>query len=264
MKQHTPILLCMAFIAGCAPREKEPDRFEELFQGELKIVDLTHPLNETSPYWPDPNGYAFDYDTLIKQPSGAPGMGRYKVSEHLGTHMDAPIHFADGKSSIDDIAPNEMFGPAVVIDVSSKCEADADYVLVKQDLVDWESNNGPIPERAIVLMNTGWGKKWDNPEAYKNEDEKGQMHFPGFSAEAAEFLVKQRNILGIGIDNFSVDRAIAVDFPVHLIVNGAGKFHLENVANLDQLPATGAYLINAPIKIEGGSGGQVRIFAVVP
>ncbi|MGE0590562.1 MAG: cyclase family protein [Cyclobacteriaceae bacterium] len=264
MKQTAIILSALLLFTGCAPREKEADRFEELFQGELKIVDLTHPLSESSPYWPDPNGYAFDYDTLLKQPSGAPGMGRYKVSEHLGTHMDAPIHFADGKSSIDDIAPNEMFGPAVVIDVSSKCEADADYVLVKQDILDWEANHGPIPERAIVLMNSGWGNKWEDATAYKNEDEKGQMHFPEFSAEAAELLIKERNILGIGIDNFSVDRAIATDFPVHLIVNGAGKFHLENVANLDQLPPTGAYLINAPIKIEGGSGGQVRIFAVVP
>lgn len=252
-------------LVACAPKpENETDRFEDLFQGELNVVDLTHALSESSPYWPDPNGYPFEYDTIFAQPSGAPGMGKYKVSEHLGTHMDAPIHFADGKASIDTISPNELFGPAVVIDVESKSAANADYLLSTDDILAWEAEHGPIPDRAIVLMYSGWCKKWNDEKAYMNEDESGQMHFPGFSVAAAELLINERNILGIGIDNFSVDAAIANDFPAHKVVNGAGKFHLENVANLDQLPPLGAYLINAPIKLEGGSGGQVRIFAVVP
>lgn len=258
------LVVVAAALAACTPKEQESDRFNDLFEGDLQVVDLTHSLSKDSPYWPDPNGFVFDYDTIFAQPSGAPGMGKYKVSEHFGTHMDAPVHFADGKASIDDITPNEMFGPAVVIDVTQQCETNADYLLSVEDVKNWEAEHGPIPDRAIVIMYSGWCKKWEDEKAYKNEDESGMMHFPGFSPEAATLLVNERNILGIGIDNFSVDAAIEKDFPVHNVVNGAGKFHLENVANVDQLPPVGAYLINAPIKIEGGSGGQVRIFAVVP
>ena len=121
-----------------------------------------------------------------------------------------------------------------------------------------------MTEDAIVLMYTGWSQKWPDYDAYKNQDEDGRMHFPGFSQEAAKFLVEQREINGIRIDNLSVDAAAARGLSAHSTVNGAGKFHLKNVANVHLLPPSGAYLIVAPIKIEGGSGGQVRIFAVVP
>ncbi|MEQ8361978.1 MAG: cyclase family protein [Cyclobacteriaceae bacterium] len=250
-------------LSACTAREKEEDKFEQLFNGELKVVDLTHTLSETSAYWPDAAGNPFDYDTIFTQASGAPGMGKYHTPEHYGTHIDAPIHSADNQPSVDQLSYNELFGPAVVIDVSTQCAANADYTLSVADLEQWESEHGPIPDRAVVLMMTGWSKKWGDYDAYKNEDENGQMHFPGFSPEAAQFLISQRNIIGIGIDDFSTDAAVANGFPVHGIVNGAGKFQLENVANLHELPPTGAYLINAPIKLKGGSGGQVRIFAIV-
>ncbi len=178
--------------------------------------------------------------------------------------MDAPIHSADGQATVDQLKAADLFGPAAVIDVSAKCETDNDYLLSKADLLEWEEKNGRLPSGAIVLMYTGWSKKWTDYEAYKNQDEEGRMHFPGFSAEAANFLVMERNIRGIGIDNFSIDYGLSRDFAVHKIFNGAGKYHLENVANVHLLPATGAFLIVAPIKIDGGSGGQVRIFAVVP
>ena len=251
--------------ASCATKDQpQEDRFEQLFSGELRVVDLTHAISETSPYWPDPAGHPFDYDTIFAQASGAPGMGKYATPEHFGTHLDAPIHSADGQPSVDALTSNELFGPAVIIDVSEKCASNADYVLTVEDITNWEQQHGPLPDRAIVIMATGWSKKWDDDDAYKNEDAEGKMHFPGFSKEAAAFLVTERNILGIGIDDFSVDAAVVDGFPVHGIVNGAGKFHLENVANAHELPATGAYLIIAPIKLEGGSRGQVRIFAVVP
>jgi len=261
------VLLYLPFVVllfACGDAEKEEDRFEELFKGELKIVDLTHSLGADSPAWPDPSGSRFTYDTLVAQPSGAPAMGKYNTPEHFGTHMDAPVHFTDNQASVDELAPNSLFGPAVVIDVRNQCASNANYALSVDDILQWENENGPIPDRAIVMMLTGWGDKWGDAAAYKNEDGKGKMHFPGFSPEAAKLLVTERNILGIGIDDFSVDPAMAEDFPVHLVVSAAGKFHLENVANLHELPATGAYLINAPIKLEGGSGGQVRIFAIVP
>lgn len=258
-------LLCLSVVlCACSTPDQKADRFEKLFSGNMRVVDLTHALSESSPYWPDPAGNPFHYDTLVKQPSGAVAMGRYSTPEHFGTHMDASTHSADKQASVDSLVPEELMGPAVVIDASIQCASDADYALSVQDIMDWEAQNGSIPERAIVIMSTGWDEKWDNYESYKNQDAHGQMHFPGFSVEAARFLVNERNILGIGIDDFSVDAAIADGFPAHSIVNGAGKFHLENVANVSLLPAKGAYLIVAPIKIEGGSGGQVRIFAVVP
>jgi kynurenine formamidase len=261
------ILLIIIFATAtlaCTNNEKESDRFEELFKGELRVIDLTHALSESSPFWPDSAGNPFNYDTIFTQANGSPGMGKYFIPEHYGTHMDAPIHSANNQPSVDTLTPQQLFGPAVVIDISAKCEVNPDYTLTVDDIKSWEDENGPLPDRAIVLLFTGWSKKWDNYDAYKNEDSKGQMHFPGFSIEAAKFLIAERSILGIGIDDFSVDAAVAKEFPVHGIVNGAGKFHLENVANLHDMPPTGAYLINAPIKLEGGSGGQVRVFAIVP
>ena len=260
---HLPtffILLC-----ACAqPKQEKPDRFEQLFSGKMKVIDLTHALSHDSPYWPSDKGNPFYYDTLFAQPSGAPGMGAYRTSEHFGTHLDAPIHSADHKPSVDQLTVKDLFGPAVVVDVASACEANADYLLTVGDLTDWEKVNGRIPDGAIVIMYSGWSKKWEDYDAYKNEDGDKKMHFPGFSAEAGKFLVTERNILGIGIDNLSVDAGAAKGFPVHGIVNGAGKFHLENVADAHLLPPSGAYLIVAPIKIKGGSGGQVRILAAVP
>jgi len=244
--------------------QPSPSRFERLFSGDLQILDLTHSLNRMSPYWPNEKGNPFTYDTLFAHKSGAPAMGAYTTPEHFGTHLDAPIHSADGQPSVDQLSAKDLFGPAAVIDVATQCSSDPDYRLTKADLLDWEEKNGRLPEGVIVLMYTGWSKKWKDIKAYLNQDENGQMHFPGFSEEAARFLIQERQIRGIGIDNLSTDAAIAKDFPVHGIVNGAGKFQLENVADIHLLPPLGAYLIVAPIKLEGGSGGQVRIFAIVP
>ncbi len=257
---HFLTLAAVAFSCTSVPE----DRFAKLFSGEAKVVDLTHALSSKSAYWPSKNGNPFKYDTLFAQPSGAPGMGQFTTPEHFGTHLDAPIHSADHQPSVDLLEAKDLFGPAVVIDVEAKCAANADYVLSSQDILDWEKVNGQMPKRAIVIMFTGWSRKWTDYEAYKNEDEYGKMHFPGFSGEAAKFLIAERSILGIGIDNFSVDAGAAQGFPVHGIVNGAGKFHLENVAAVHELPQAGAYVITAPIKIEGGSGGPVRLFAVIP
>ena len=196
--------------------------------------------------------------------SGRAAMARYSTPEHHGTHLDAPTHSADHQPTVDELTAGDLFGPAVVIDVSEQCEADADYGLTKDDVLAWENEHGRLQEGAIVLASTGWSRKYDDPDAYKNEDDEGQMHFPGFSEDAGRFLVEERSIRGIGIDTLSVDPAAADGYPIHGIVNGAGKYHLENVADVHRLPATGAYLIVAPIKIEGGSGGQVRVFAVVP
>ncbi len=258
--KYTVSLLVILLSCNKPPQ----DNFTRLFLGELKVIDLTHSLNSRSPYWPDSKGNPFKYDTLFTQPSGVPGMGRFTMPEHFGTHLDAPIHSADHQLSVDQLKPNDLMGSVVVINVESKCDANADYLLTIQDIEDWEKRYGAMPARSIVIMFTGWSRKWENYNAYKNQDANGKMHFPGFSPEAATFLIGKRSILGIGIDNLSLDAGMAAGFPVHSIVNGAGKFQLENVASVHELPPTGAFMIAAPIKIEGGSGGPVRIFAIIP
>lgn len=251
-------------MAAVACGEPAPGSLEQLVTGELEVVDLTYAIAANTPYWPSPAGNPFRHDTLAKHESGRPSMAAYRTSEHYGTHLDAPVHFADGQPSVDQLNAGDLFGPAVVLDVSAQSDANPDYVLTREDVLAWESQHGPIPRRAIVLLRTGWGARWADSLAYRNRDSAGVMHFPGFGEDAARFLVAERDIRGIGIDNLSVDAGAANGFPAHLVVNGAGRFHLENVANLDQLPPTGVYLIVAPIKIAGGSGGQVRLFAVLP
>jgi len=260
-----PALWLALALTGCdRPEDLTGNTLAQLFSGELEVVDLTHALSSTTPYWPSPSGNPFRHDTLRAHPDGSPAMAAYSTPEHHGTHIDAPVHSAEGQPSVDRLTADDLFGPAAVIDISSQSEADPDYSVTMADMEAWESEHGPIPSGAIVLLYTGWAEKYTDPEAYANLDDEGGLHFPGFSAEVGEFLVTERDIRGIGIDNLSIDPGAGPGFPVHGIVNGLGKFHLENVANLGRVPAVGAYLIVAPIKIEGGSGGQVRIFAVLP
>jgi kynurenine formamidase len=237
---------------------------EQLFAGEVEVLDLTHALSAGGSFWSSWDSNPFTHDTLAAHPDGSPSMAAYSTPEHNGTHLDAPVHFAAGGRSVDQLTSDDLWGPAVVIDISNRAGANPDALLNVEDIEAWEVEHGPMPDRAIVLLNTGWATKWNDLEAYQHRDADGQMHFPGYSDVAARFLVEQRNIRGIGIDDLSVDAGAADGFPAHLVVNGADLFHLENVANVHLLPPTGAYLIIAPIKIEGGSGGQVRIFAVLP
>ncbi len=260
----TAMMLALA-LHGCErPAEDIRDTVAQLFAGELEVVDLTHALSSTTPYWPSPNGNPFTHDTLRAHADGSPSMAAYSTPEHHGTHIDAPVHSAEGQPSVDRLTPDDLFGPAAVIDISAQSAADPDYIVTVGDVEAWELEHGRIASGAIVLLYTGWAEKYTDPVAYPNLDEEGTLHFPGFSAEVGELLVNEREIRGIGIDNLSIDPGAGPGFPVHGIVNGSGKFHLENVANLGLVPAVGAYLIVAPIKIEGGSGGQVRIFAVLP
>ncbi len=264
-KRHR-YLIGMALIVavGCGDVPPTSDRFDRLFSGNAKVIDLTHNLSFDMPYWPSSRGNPFRHDTLAAHPDGSPIMAAYFTPEHHGTHIDAPVHGGEGLRSVDALTAADLFGPAVVIDVSEQAAANADYRATLEDLQAWESAHGILPTGAIVLLSTGWSRKWDSLAAYQNLDELGRPHFPGFSEEAATWLVAERDIRGIGIDDLSVDYGASSDFAVHGIVNGAGKFHLENVANVHLLPASGAFLIVAPIKIEGGSGGQVRLFAVIP
>jgi kynurenine formamidase len=257
---HPAVLL----LVGCAPAGPVDDRLAELFADDLTVVDLTHTVSAEAPYWPGSPVSPFRHDTLSAHDDGAPSMAAFAVPEHFGTHFDAPVHGGMGLPSVDRVPTSELFGPAVVIDVRQQAAGDDDYAVTVDDVLNWEAAHGRIPPGSIVIMRSGWAARWTEGDAYYNRDADGTLHFPGFGPDAARLLAEERDIAGIGVDTGSVDPGNAKGFPTHGIVNGSGRFHLENLADLRALPESGAYLIVAPIKIEGGSGGQVRVFAVLP
>jgi kynurenine formamidase len=239
-------------------------RLERILSGKGKVVDLTHPLNPKIPYWPGDQYKPFQFKTIATMEKDGVFSGEFTMAEHMGTHLDAPNHFEAGQPSSDQLGSEQLICPAVVIDVRDQVAKNSDYLLTVDDLRRWENKHGRIPRRSLVFLFTGWDAKWSDPQAYRNRDGGGVMHFPGFSTEAAEFLVKQRQINGLGIDTLSVDYGRSKDFRVHHITHGAGKYHIENAANLGRLPARGAIVVVGVIPIEGGSGGPARVFALLP
>lgn len=232
--------------------------------GEPQMLDLTHALNDKSPFWPGEDYQPFQLRTIATLDKNGVSSKAFAMPEHFGTHLDAPNHFEQGQPSVDEISATDLFAPGIAIDISLQAEMDPDYLLSVADVTTWEKSHGRIPDRAIVLLNTGWGRHWNNSMRYRNQDALGKMHFPGYSAEAARWLVKERSVRAIGIDTLSIDHGPSKDFVVHHIINGAGRYALENIANVDKLPARNFFLIVAPIKISTGTGGPTRLFAIVP
>ncbi len=182
---------CLALACSA---DRGPDRLEQLFAGEVEVLDLTHALSAGGSFWSSWDSNPFTHDTLAAHPDGSPSMAAYSTPEHNGTHLDAPVHFAAGGRSVDQLTSDDLWGPAVVIDISNRAGANPDALLNVEDIEAWEVEHGPMPDRAIVLLNTGWATKWNDLEAYQNRDADGQIHFPGYSDVAARFLVEQRNI----------------------------------------------------------------------
>ena len=255
------LIFLFLLLVACSP-PAVPAGLAEIANGHLQMVDLSYPLNESNPYWPGEDYSSFRFETIATLESDGVYSGVFSMPEHLGTHLDAPNHFEVDQPSVDEIALQDLIAPMVVVDVRDACQSNSDYRLQPADLQSWEAQYGRIPEGAVVFALTGWGQYWEEYSRYKNEDAEGQLHFPGFSNEAAAFLTTERSIKGIGIDSLSVDYGPSRTFSVHHIVNGAGGYNIENVANLEQIPPSGAWLIAAPIKIEKGSGGPVRGWAV--
>ncbi len=234
----------------------------------VRAIDLTYPFDETTIYWPTDKSFHWEKTKWGVSDDGHwYASATYAASEHGGTHLDSPIHFARGGATTDQIPLSRLIGPAVVVDVSRACRDDRDYLLRDADLAAWESVHGRIPDGAIVLVRTGWGRFWPDKKAYLGSDTPGDtanLHFPGISREAAEWLVSRRKVSGVGLDTASLDHGPSRDFVAHRVLNGAGIFGLENVANLDQVPESGATLIALPMKIKGGSGGPTRVIAILP
>lgn len=243
---------------------------ENLTLAQGKWIDLTHDFSEDTVYWPTAEG--FELETVFE---GNTDKGyyytanKYKASEHGGTHIDSPIHFAQGKQTVDEIPLERLIGPAVVINVTQNTLSDPDYQIGVKDFTDWESKNGPIPDGSIVLLNTGYAKYWPDRVKYMGTDKRDDeavknLHFPGLDPKAAKWLVENRNINAIGLDTPSIDYGQSQLFESHRILFKENIPAFENVANLDKLPPKGAIIIALPMKIKGGSGGPLRIIAMLP
>ena len=235
---------------------------------DAKLVDLTYDFDAQTLYWPTAQPFQWKKDAWGVGPGGYwYTMASFSASEHLGTHIDSPIHFAKDGLTTEAIPLAKLTGPAVVVDIAAACAKDRDYRASVADLEAWERAHGRIPAGAIVLFRSGWGRFWGDRAAYFGNAKVGAatgLHFPGVSKEAATFLAKQRQVDGVGIDTPSIDHGPSQDFIAHRILGAAGVYNLENVANLEKLPARGATLIALPMKIKGGTGGPVRIIALLP
>ena len=235
---------------------------EDISSGKMRVIDLSYAINDKLVRWPgDEKVFEAEVNASIEKDGYF--TRSFWTLEHYGTHLDAPVHFAPGKTTVDQIPVKQFFGPAVVLDVQPDGAKNADYQLPVARVEEWEKRHRPIPEGAIVLLRTGWSARWPDAERYRNEDAQGRMHFPGFSVDAAKLLI-ERKVSGLGCDSMSVDYGASADFAVHHLALGSGLYHLENLADLSALPETGAFLVVAPIKLEGGSGGPVRVFALLP
>ena len=186
-----------------------------------------------------------------------------KAPALLGTYIDAPSHFAPQLWTVDQIPSQRLIAPLVVLDVQKKVARDPDYQVSMDDIVAWESAHGPLPMGAVVMARTGWDYHWNSAKQYRNLDARGVMHFPGYSLQAAQFLVQGRKTLGLGIDTLSVDSGASKDFAVRNYTLAHSLYHLENVANLSAVAESGATVVVAPAKVEGSNGGPVRIIALV-
>lgn len=258
MKIWLVLLLLFTMGTGCS----QPDPFKS-----GTWIDLTHDFSSETVYWPTAESFRLD-TVFYGQTDGGffYSAFQYCAAEHGGTHLDAPVHFAAGRQTVDQIPLDRLIGPAAVVDVSSQAAHNRDYLVTTDDLQEWEKENGALPEGSILFLRTGFGKFWPIRAKYMGTDQRGSdavadLHFPGLDPAAAEWLIKNRSISAVGLDTPSIDHGPSKDFKSHQVLFGENVPAFENVANLDRLPATGAYVIALPMKIKGGSGGPLRIVA---
>ena len=263
MTIQTAALLLVLTFAGCQ-RAAQPDL---LNTGTW--IDLSYEFSSDTVYWPTAKRFELQVESAGRTPAGYYyAANNVSTSEHGGTHLDAPLHFAEGKWSTDQIPLERLVGPGVVVDVTGQ-SANPDYLVTPDALDAWERANGSIPDGAIVLFRTGWGSRWPDPTKYLGTSKTGpegvaELHFPGIHPDTARWLVARGTIRAIGIDTASIDYGQSKTFDTHQILFAANMPAFENVAQLDRLPASGSFVIALPMKIRGGSGGPLRIVAIVP
>lgn len=233
-----------------------------------KVIDLTYSLNREMIYWPTDKPLHHEFENFGMTDDGYfYSSGNYSAPEHCGTHMDAPVHFNQNGIYADQVPLTSCIGPAAVIDFSTRAANDRDAMLTLDDIKAYEDQYGPIPEGAIVVARSGWGKFWPDKKLYLGTDKRGDvagLGFPGYSPEAVEWLKRNRDLAAIAIDTASLDPGISKDFKVHQIWLGSNKPGFENLANADKLPPKGATIFCIPMKLGKGTGGPIRAFAVLP
>lgn len=234
-----------------------------------RVIDLTYAFDASTVYWPTAEGFKLETDFEGTTEKGYfYSAYRYSAAEHGGTHLDSPVHFAKGRHHVDEIPLEQLMGPAVVVDVTKQCAGNPDYQISVADLQNWERRNGRIARGTILLLRTGFGKFYPDRKMYLGTDERGpdavaKLHFPGLDPEAARWLTQNRAIKAVGLDTASIDHGQSTLFESHRILFDKNIPAFENVANLDQLPAKGFTVIALPMKIKGGSGGPLRIVALL-
>ncbi len=268
-------LIVAGMAIGCAPPAEDATppvegpverALETGFFDDFELVDLTYPLSPESLYWP--TGAPFEHEYSGETSAGGYwyASGSFSSPEHLGTHLDAPIHFGEGGWTSAEIPLSRLFGPGVVIDISERAGSDPDTVLESADIAAWERSYGPVPAGSIVIVRTGWAAKWPDWNAYYGSEtprDVATLHFPGVSPQAAE-LLGTRRIAGLGIDTASIDPGTSSTFEAHQVLAAASVFNLENLTNVDGLPETGFAVVALPMKIEQGTGGPTRVVALLP
>ncbi|HWP26447.1 MAG TPA: cyclase family protein [Xanthobacteraceae bacterium] len=226
-----------------------------------RVVDLTHTMSREFPTYFGEPGIEMEKKFDFKKDGF--NLNLWKLNEHAGTHMDAPIHFTENGATVDRLAPEALVVPLVVINVAARAEENMDYLLSREDLRDWERKHGRLPPNCCVAMYSGWARHVDSPEKYTGKDANGVLHFPGFSPLAAEWLIKERKVAGIAVDTLSLDNGPSKDFQTHKLWLSTGRWGLENVANLDKVPAAGATLVVGLAKVKDATGGPTRLLALI-
>jgi kynurenine formamidase len=257
--------LALLFVAGALACDRPRDLE---FLRDAQWIDLTHDFSDATIYWPTAKPFRLEIVSAQRTPAGYYyAANNFSAAEHGGTHLDAPIHFAEGKWTADQIPLERLVGPAIVVDVRPQSDSSRDYRVDTGALERWERDNGRVPEGAIVLFRTGWSRWWPDRAAYLGTTRTGagaasELHFPGIDSAAARRLA-ERKVRAVGIDTPSIDYGQSTNFLAHRILFEANIPAFENVANLDRLPTTGSFVVALPMKIKGGSGGPLRIVAVL-
>ena len=258
-----PIVVCCALCSL-------PSSAQELDALDGRLVDLTYSFDETTVFWPTAEGFQLDVLHAGNTEAGFYyAANQFSLAEHGGTHLDAPVHFSEGMQAADEIPLERLIGSAIIVDVTEQSSQNRDYLVTADDFIVAEKAAGARLDDKIVLIRTGFGQFWPDREKYMGTAERGpeavaKLHFPGIDPAAAEWLVAEREIKAVGIDTPSLDYGQSTLFQSHVTLNTANIPGFENVANLDRLPLSGSTVIALPMKIKGGSGGPLRIVAVLP
>jgi kynurenine formamidase len=251
---------CAAFAASDVG--SQPAQAQAAVQRSFsRVVDLTHTMSAEFPTFFGEPGISMEKKFDFRKD----GFNLYwwHLMEHAGTHMDAPIHFSEQGSTSERIPPEALVVPLAVIDVEEKAKQSADYLVTRDDLAAWERQHGRLPQNCCVAMHSGWAARVGNAAKFTGKDSSGVLHFPGFGIDTAEWLMKERQVAGLAVDTLSLDHGPSKDFKVHYAWLPSERWGLENIANLDKVPASGATLVVGLAKVRGATGGAARVIALV-